>query len=76
MESGLDPADCGERGMTHPIPNSWMPSNIPQKRHQPSSIVAFALLAAVVVFGIFNRITFPAFLIIPGFRLIPHVIKR
>lgn len=39
-------------------------------------MVASALLASVVVFGIFNRITFPAFLLIPGLRLIPHVIKK
>lgn len=29
-----------------------------------------------MVFGIFNRITFPAFLLIPGLRLVPHFIKK
>ncbi|CAL3965829.1 hypothetical protein PZA11_002674 [Diplocarpon coronariae] len=43
---------------------------------QRSSAFAAAILAFVAVFGIFNRITFPAFLIIPGLRLIPHFIKR
>ncbi|PBP15971.1 Alg9-like mannosyltransferase [Diplocarpon rosae] len=43
---------------------------------QRSSAFASAILAFVAVFGIFNRITFPAFLIIPGLRLIPHLIKR
>lgn len=29
----------------------------------------------MVVFGFFNRITFPAFLLIPGLRLIPYYCK-
>ncbi|KAJ5043058.1 uncharacterized protein L3040_004445 [Drepanopeziza brunnea f. sp. 'multigermtubi'] len=41
-----------------------------------SSAFASAILASIAVFGIFNRITFPAFLVIPGLRLIPHFIKR
>lgn len=43
---------------------------------QRSQSFAAAVLAFVVVFGIFNRITFPAFLLIPGLRLIPHFIKK
>ncbi|KAN0103241.1 glycosyltransferase family 22 protein [Hyaloscypha variabilis] len=43
---------------------------------QRSSAFASAILAFVVVFGIFNRITFPAFLIIPGLRMIPHFVKK
>ncbi|KAF8865764.1 Alg9-like mannosyltransferase [Acephala macrosclerotiorum] len=43
---------------------------------QRSSVFASAILAFVVVFGIFNRITFPAFLLIPGLRLIPHFFKK
>jgi GPI mannosyltransferase 4 len=31
-----------------------------------------ALLAGLIVFGIFNRVTFPAFLILPGFHLLKH----
>ncbi|KAI1393229.1 glycosyltransferase family 22 protein [Hypoxylon trugodes] len=34
------------------------------------------VLGIIAVFGVFNRITFPAFLIIPGLRLIPHFINR
>ncbi|KAG9244658.1 Alg9-like mannosyltransferase [Calycina marina] len=41
-----------------------------------SSILTCSILALVVVFGIFNRITFPAFLIIPGLRLIHHFVKK
>jgi GPI mannosyltransferase 4 len=37
-----------------------------------SSMISCGLLGVVATFGIFNRITFPAFLLIPGFRLIPH----
>jgi phosphatidylinositol glycan class Z len=43
---------------------------------QRSQSFASAVLAFVVVFGIFNRITFPAFLLIPGLRMIPHFIKK
>lgn len=30
----------------------------------------------VVVFGFFNRVTFPAFLILPGFWLLPHFLHK
>ncbi|KAI8960198.1 glycosyltransferase family 22 protein [Daldinia sp. FL1419] len=43
---------------------------------QSSALAASTVLGIVSVFGVFNRITFPAFLIIPGLRLIPHFIKR
>jgi phosphatidylinositol glycan class Z len=33
-------------------------------------------LGIVVVFGVFNRITFPAFLLIPGLRLLPYYWKK
>ncbi|KAI1844122.1 hypothetical protein JX266_009795 [Neoarthrinium moseri] len=36
------------------------------------ALMASMVLGVVAVFGVFNRITFPAFLLIPGFRLIPH----
>ncbi|POS85646.1 hypothetical protein EPUL_002316 [Erysiphe pulchra] len=41
-----------------------------------SSNFASAIFALVVVFGIFNRITFPAFLLIPGLSLVPYFFKR
>ncbi|KAI0156640.1 glycosyltransferase family 22 protein [Hypoxylon sp. FL1284] len=41
-----------------------------------SSLAASTVLGIVAVFGVFNRITFPAFLLIPGFRLIPHFMNR
>lgn len=34
------------------------------------------MLGALAVFGVFNRITFPAFLLIPGLRLLPHFWAR
>ncbi|KAI0127613.1 glycosyltransferase family 22 protein [Xylariales sp. AK1849] len=41
-----------------------------------SSLLASTVLGVVAVFGVFNRITFPAFLWIPGLRLIPHFLKK
>jgi phosphatidylinositol glycan class Z len=41
-----------------------------------SSLLASTVLGVVAVFGVFNRITFPAFLLIPGFRLIPHFLNK
>jgi GPI mannosyltransferase 4 len=43
---------------------------------QRSSLLSSVVLGIVAVFGIFNRITFPAFLLIPGLRLIPHFLNR
>ncbi|KAA8572525.1 hypothetical protein EYC84_003135 [Monilinia fructicola] len=41
-----------------------------------SSVLPCGILAFVVIFGIFNRITFPAFLFIPGLRLLPHFKRK
>ncbi|RKF78572.1 GPI mannosyltransferase 4 [Golovinomyces cichoracearum] len=46
------------------------------EKRKCSSNFASAILAVLVVFGVFNRITFPAFLLIPGIQLIPHFVKR
>ncbi|KAL2271533.1 hypothetical protein VTJ83DRAFT_904 [Remersonia thermophila] len=43
---------------------------------QRSSILASTVLGIVAVFGVFNRITFPAFLLIPGLRLLPYYWKN
>jgi len=43
---------------------------------QRASLLSCTILGVVAVFGFFNRITFPAFLLIPGFRLIPHLLNR
>ncbi|KAI0023172.1 GPI mannosyltransferase 4 [Xylariomycetidae sp. FL0641] len=43
---------------------------------QSSSLLASTVLGGVAVFGVFNRITFPAFLLIPSLRLIPHFVNR
>lgn len=43
---------------------------------QTSSLLASTVLGIVAVFGVFNRITFPAFLLIPGLRLIPYFLDR
>ncbi|KAJ9154716.1 Mannosyltransferase [Pleurostoma richardsiae] len=43
---------------------------------QRTPLLAPTVLGVVVVFGVFNRITFPTFLLIPGLRLIPYFWKR
>ena len=43
---------------------------------QRSSVLASTVLGLVAVFGVFNRITFPAFLLIPGIRLLPYYWKK
>ncbi|ROW14360.1 hypothetical protein VPNG_03859 [Cytospora leucostoma] len=43
---------------------------------QNTPLLAPTVLGSMVVFGFFNRITFPAFLLIPGLRLIPYFWKR
>jgi GPI mannosyltransferase 4 len=43
---------------------------------QRTPLLAPSILGIIAVFGVFNRITFPAFLLIPGFRLIPYFWNR
>ncbi|KAK0732816.1 glycosyltransferase family 22 protein [Apiosordaria backusii] len=43
---------------------------------QESTVLASTVLGIVAVFGVFNRITFPAFLLIPGLRLLPYYFKN
>lgn len=43
---------------------------------QQTPLMAPAILGFIAVFGVFNRITFPAFLLIPGLRLIPYFWKK
>lgn len=39
-------------------------------------VMSGLILGFLIVFGVFNRITFPAFLLIPGMQLLPHLLKR
>lgn len=41
-----------------------------------SYITANLVLGLLLVLGVFNRITFPAFLVIPGLQLLPHLWNR
>ncbi|MCJ1393051.1 alpha 1,2 mannosyltransferase [Xylographa bjoerkii] len=41
-----------------------------------SSVFTAAILGFLVVFGVFNRITFPAFILYPGVLLVPHFIRK
>ncbi|KAJ5756989.1 uncharacterized protein N7511_007171, partial [Penicillium nucicola] len=40
------------------------------------SIFAHVVLAFIAVVGVFNRITFPAFLVVPGLQLLPHFQRK
>lgn len=53
--------------------HAGLPTDEPQQR---GSVLASTVLGIVVVFGVFNRITFPAFLLIPGLRLLPYYLKK
>ncbi|KAK8213523.1 alpha 1,2 mannosyltransferase [Zalaria obscura] len=46
------------------------------KENAASQKTKSAILAFLIVLGIFNRITFPAFLLIPGISLLLHLRKR
>ncbi|EED18276.1 alpha 1,2-mannosyltransferase Smp3, putative [Talaromyces stipitatus ATCC 10500] len=46
------------------------------ENNKRSAFFSPAVLSLVVVLGVFNRITFPAFLLIPGLQLVPHFIKK
>ncbi|EFR01319.1 GPI mannosyltransferase 4 [Nannizzia gypsea CBS 118893] len=48
---------------------------IVENKHR-SSVFTCALLALVAVMGVFNRITFPAFIMIPALQLVPHFINK
>ncbi|KAF8475728.1 Alg9-like mannosyltransferase family-domain-containing protein [Kalaharituber pfeilii] len=41
-----------------------------------SALFASALLGCVIIFGIFNRITFVGFIFLPILRLVPHFVNR
>lgn len=43
---------------------------------QKDSLLSPSILGALLVFGTFNRITFPAFVFLPGLFLIPHLWGR
>ncbi|KAI4247036.1 MAG: hypothetical protein L6R40_001701 [Gallowayella cf. fulva] len=52
-----------------------MSKRIIDNKHR-SSLLSSALLGALVAFGIFNRITLPAFLLPPALYLLPHFRRR
>jgi phosphatidylinositol glycan class Z len=49
------------------------PSDLLQKR---SSFFSYAVLSFIAVAGVFNRITFPAFLVFPGLQLLPYFQRK
>lgn len=49
---------------------------VPSEQYRTLHIVTYGLgIGAISAFGVFNRITFPAFAIVPGFFLIPAIRK-
>ncbi|KAI4107581.1 MAG: hypothetical protein L6R37_001541 [Teloschistes peruensis] len=50
-------------------------SNTRNAKHR-SSLLSSALLGSLIAFGVFNRITFPAFLLPPFVYLLPHFIQK
>lgn len=49
---------------------------IVEHKHERSTLVAPGILGFLLVFGTFNRITFPAYLLVPGLQLIPVLLKK
>lgn len=43
---------------------------------QRDSLLSPTILGILLTFGVFNRITFPAFILIPGLFLLPILLKR
>ena len=41
-----------------------------------SSVLSCGVLSFIILFGVFNRITFPAFIMIPALQLLPHCLAR
>lgn len=40
------------------------------------AVLSCVVLSLVAVIGVFNRITFPAFLLVPGLQLLPYFVQR
>lgn len=49
-------------------------TNIPTQNH--SSALACSILSFIGIIGIFNRITFPAFIVIAALQLVPHFFRK
>ena len=47
-----------------------------ENEQQRSSLLSSAILGCLITFGIFNRVTFPAYLLIPSLFLLPHFFRR
>jgi phosphatidylinositol glycan class Z len=67
-----DPRVRCSHTITTKLGNQLTKINIQQR----SCVLSATVLGIVAVFGVFNRITFPAFLAVPGLRLLPVFWKR
>lgn len=69
MEPGADGPHPQEQG-------AWAGCGESALTGQSTAWLAAALLGFTAVFGVFTRITFPAFLLAPGCRLVPRFVQR
>ena len=72
MDFSLDSENPEQRG-TVAVTHSVLQQLTYQHR---SSLVSSAILGIILVFGLFNRITFPTFTVLPLLWLLPHFLKR
>jgi GPI mannosyltransferase 4 len=57
-----------------PVPDTTKPAaDFEQERTGVSASIVFGFLC---VLGVFNRITFPAYLLVPGLQLVPHFRRK
>lgn len=57
---------------------SQLPSRRPltEVQQQRDSLVSSAILGLLLTFGVFNRITFPAYVLVPCLYLVPHFLRK
>ena len=73
MESGHDTADIGQQGMRNKSRAGEAYVNLLQQR---DSLLSSAILGLLLTFGVFNRISFPAYVLLPSLYLVPHFLRR
>ena len=50
--------------------------NVANDLQDRSGVFPCMILAFLMVLGVFNRITFPAYILVPGFQLLPHFFRK
>jgi phosphatidylinositol glycan class Z len=66
-----------QRIMDNKVGDLWaMKVDIAHTVQQRSSLLSSTILGILLTFGVFNRITFPTFVLIPTLYLLPHFTRR